>query len=59
MALANSLTLRIAGVTSLTEDPSGGTIMRLPSGGNMLMSSNVYIYSYVEKLCLCFDCMLK
>ncbi|CAH2064021.1 unnamed protein product [Thlaspi arvense] len=32
MALANSLTLRLAGVTSLTEDPVGGTIMRLPSG---------------------------
>lgn len=34
MALANSLTLRIAGVTRLTEDPVGGTIMRMPSGGN-------------------------
>lgn len=34
MALANSLALRIAGVTSLTEDPVGGTIMRMPSGGN-------------------------
>lgn len=34
MALANSLTLKIAGVTSFTEDPVGGTIMRLPSGGN-------------------------
>ncbi|ESQ44865.1 hypothetical protein EUTSA_v10010237mg [Eutrema salsugineum] len=32
MALANSFTLRIAGITSLTEDPIGGTIMRLPSG---------------------------
>ncbi|CAL9246222.1 unnamed protein product [Arabidopsis halleri] len=32
MALANSLALRIAGVTSLTEDPVGGTIMRMPSG---------------------------
>lgn len=34
MALANSLTLGIAGVTSLTEDPIGGMIMRMPSGGN-------------------------
>ncbi|XP_010427387.1 PREDICTED: uncharacterized protein LOC104712233 [Camelina sativa] len=32
MALANSLALRMAGVTSLTEDPVGGTIMRMPSG---------------------------
>ncbi|KAL0725567.1 hypothetical protein Bca4012_040166 [Brassica carinata] len=38
MALANSLTLKIAGVTSLTEDPVGGTIMRLPSGGNKQLS---------------------
>jgi predicted amidohydrolase YtcJ len=32
MALANSLALKIAGVISLTEDPVGGTIMRMPSG---------------------------
>lgn len=42
MALANSLTLKIAGVTSLTEDPVGGTIMRLPSGGNDLNCTEAF-----------------
>ncbi|XP_010557861.1 PREDICTED: uncharacterized protein LOC104826726 [Tarenaya hassleriana] len=31
MALANSVTLKIAGITNLTEDPLGGTIMRTSS----------------------------
>lgn len=35
MALANSVTLRIAGITNLTEDPVGGTIMRTSSGEPM------------------------
>lgn len=33
MGLANSVALRIAGITHNTEDPKGGTIMRKINGG--------------------------
>ncbi|CAN0863318.1 Protein LONG AFTER FAR-RED 3 [Linum grandiflorum] len=32
MGLANSLALKLAGISKLSEDPSGGTIMKTPSG---------------------------
>ncbi|CAA7060402.1 unnamed protein product [Microthlaspi erraticum] len=53
MALANSLTLRIAGVTSLTEDPAGGTIMRLPSGeptGLLIDAAMELVSSFVQEV---------
>ncbi|KAF2604505.1 hypothetical protein F2Q70_00026729 [Brassica cretica] len=53
MALANSLTLKIAGVTSLTEDPIGGTIMRLPSGeptGLLIDSAMELVTSFVKEV---------
>ena len=33
MGLANSLALKMAGITHSSEDPDGGTIMRTASGG--------------------------
>ncbi|KFK34823.1 hypothetical protein AALP_AA5G197600 [Arabis alpina] len=53
MALANSLTLRIAGVTSLTEDPVGGTIMRMPSGeptGLLIDAAMELVTPYVQEV---------
>lgn len=53
MALANSLTLKIAGVTSLTEDPVGGTIMRLPSGeptGLLIDAAMELVTSFVKEV---------
>lgn len=44
MALANSLALKLAGVTSLLEDPNGGAIMRTPAGGNMLILPTWLLY---------------
>lgn len=35
MGLANSVALQMAGITALSEDPDGGTIMRNSSGGNL------------------------
>ncbi|CAN1813684.1 Protein LONG AFTER FAR-RED 3 [Linum perenne] len=32
MGLANSVALKLAGISKLSEDPSGGTIMKTPSG---------------------------
>ncbi|CAH8337914.1 unnamed protein product [Eruca vesicaria subsp. sativa] len=53
MGLANSLTLKIAGVTSLTEDPVGGTIMRFPSGeptGLLIDSAMELVTSFVQEV---------
>lgn len=33
MGLANSVALKLAGVTNLSKDPNGGTIMRTSDGG--------------------------
>ena len=33
IGLANSLALKIAGITNYTEDPNGGAIMRTTDGG--------------------------
>ena len=33
MGLANSMALKLAGITKYTEDPIGGTIMKTTSGG--------------------------
>lgn len=35
MALANSVALKLAGISSLSEDPDGGSIMRSANGGNV------------------------
>lgn len=35
MGLANSLALKIAGITNDTKDPAGGTIMRTADGGRL------------------------
>lgn len=37
MGLANSLALKMAGVTSNMEDPVGGTISRNADGGNLFI----------------------
>ncbi|CAN8279522.1 unnamed protein product [Cochlearia groenlandica] len=55
MALANSPALRIAGVTNLTEDPLGGTIMRMPSGeptGLMIDAAMVLVSPFVKEVSL-------
>ena len=39
MGLANSLALKIAGVTSSMQDPIGGTISRNTNGGNLFIIS--------------------
>lgn len=36
MGLANSVALKAASITSLSEDPEGGAILRTSSGGNVL-----------------------
>jgi len=36
MGLANSVALTLAGITNLTDDPRGGTILRTANGGNTL-----------------------
>lgn len=35
MGLANSLALKLAGISNSSEDPDGGTIRRTASGGNI------------------------
>lgn len=35
MGLANSVALQLAGITNLSKDPDGGTIVRTSSGGNL------------------------
>lgn len=34
MGVANSVALQLVGITNLSEDPNGGTIMKTSSGGN-------------------------
>jgi predicted amidohydrolase YtcJ len=36
MGWANSVTLTLAGITNLTDNPRGGTIMRTADGGEFL-----------------------
>lgn len=43
MGLANSLALKIAGITNKTEDPNGGTIVRNAGGGNLTV---IIMYHY-------------
>lgn len=38
MGVANSLALKIAGVTNSTKNPVGGTILRTSGGGKFLCS---------------------
>jgi predicted amidohydrolase YtcJ len=35
MGLGNSVALKLAGISSLLEDPEGGTIIRTAGGGNI------------------------
>lgn len=35
MGFANSVALKLAGITSSSEDPNGGTIVRTTSGGTI------------------------
>lgn len=35
MGLANSVALKLSGITNGLEDPRGGTIIRNPTGGNV------------------------
>lgn len=37
MGWANSVTLRLAGITNSTESPKGGTIVRSADGGSNLL----------------------
>lgn len=37
MGLANSVALKLAGVTNLTKDPNGGTIMQTADGGMYIL----------------------
>lgn len=39
MGWANSVALSLAGITNLTNNPRGGTIMRTADGGNNLLSA--------------------
>ena len=43
MGLANSLALKIAGVSNSMQDPVGGTINRNADGGDFLPSLFVYV----------------
>ena len=36
MSLANNVTLKLAGISNLTEDPEGGTIGKTTGGGAVL-----------------------
>lgn len=36
MSLANNVTLKLAGISNLTEDPEGGTIVKTTGGGTVL-----------------------
>ena len=36
MSLANNVTLKLAGITNLTEDPEGGTVVKTIGGGIVL-----------------------
>jgi len=38
MGLANSVALKLAGITNITDDPMGGIIVRAANGGNTLFS---------------------
>lgn len=38
MGLANSVALMLAGISNITDDPKGGTVMRTATGGNNLLS---------------------
>ncbi|KAF3434288.1 hypothetical protein FNV43_RR25391 [Rhamnella rubrinervis] len=53
MGLANSLALKLAGVTNLSEDPNGGTIMRTPTGeptGLMIDSAMNFVHPYIPEV---------
>lgn len=39
MGLANSVALKLSGISNLSEDPEGGTIMRTVGGGNIIYHS--------------------
>jgi len=43
MGVANSLALKIAGITNMTKDPVGGTIRKTIDGGEFLCSPNTYV----------------
>ncbi|KAI4323549.1 hypothetical protein L6164_023146 [Bauhinia variegata] len=54
MGLANSVALKLAGITNLTEDPSGGAIMRTPSGepNGLLVESAMTLVSKIPEVTL-------
>ena len=39
MRLANSVALKLSGISNLTKDPEGGTIVRTVDGGNIKFDS--------------------
>lgn len=39
MSLANNVTLKLAAITTLTEDPEGGTVVKTAGGGIFLQYS--------------------
>ena len=41
MGLANSVALKLSGISNLTKDPEGGTIVRTVDGGNIEFESFV------------------
>ena len=41
MGLANSVALKLSGISNLTKDPEGGTIVRTVDGGNIEFDSFV------------------
>ena len=41
MGLANSVALKLSGISNLTKDPEGGTIVRTVDGGNTEFDSFV------------------
>ena len=49
MGLANSVALKLSGISNLTKDPEGGTIVRTVDGGNIEFDSFVSRCFYLLK----------
>lgn len=58
MGLANSLALKIAGVTKETEDPIGGTVVRNSDGGNISLIIPCQNACYILELLMIYQIFL-
>lgn len=64
MSLANNVTLKLAGITKLTEDPEGGTVVKTTGGGILFsptgLKFNFVIWlSILPYLILCSHLVMK